>query len=260
MILAVETSSTACSVALQPEKGKNRIIHRWVEGRQEHSKQLLPFIKQCLEEASGSFEAGLLALEQVLISNGPGSYTGLRIAGSAMRGLFFRRSIPVKAVSTLSMLAVSTISHIDNESNSVLSTHFEPEINVLLSHGSVAKFGIHALIDARGGFYYHRGFEWSNHTLYPTTEAKRVSADELRRDWEHELPKILLGSGATDFEPEFANHGVYVWEDIKRQFHALNLLKVLQLNMADSLEDISIETLEPYYLGNNQVNNTPITR
>ena len=257
MILAVETSSTACSVALQPEKEPTHIIHRWVEGRQEHSKQLLPFIQQCLEEASGSFEQGMLNLEQVIIGNGPGSYTGLRIAGSALRGLLFRRSIPVKVVSTLSMLAASVIA--TEGIQEVSKRTLIPELKDVLLKAHTSKFEIQAIIDARGGYYYHRAFHCSNYSIVPTTEARRVHSEELYDAWERQSRKLLIGSGAEHFRDQLSAHGNYIWQDLPAQFHASNLLKVWHLDMPDSMEDHAIEHLEPYYLGNNQVNNTRIS-
>ena len=105
MILAIESSSSVCSVSLQTKSG--RIIDRWTEGRTEHSKKLVLFIGELLEEASGSIEQGLSMLQKVIISNGPGSYTGLRIAGSALRGVLFNRNVDVWVASTLAGIACS---------------------------------------------------------------------------------------------------------------------------------------------------------
>ena len=103
MILAIESSSSVCSVSLQTNSGN--IIDRWTEGRAEHSKKLVLFIGELLREASGSAEKGRIA-EKVIISNGPGSYNGLRIAGSALRGILFNRKVELWAASTLAGISL----------------------------------------------------------------------------------------------------------------------------------------------------------
>ena len=82
-------------------------MDRWTDGIAEHSKKLVLYIGELLEEASGSAEQGIGSLKKVIISNGPGSYTGLRIAGSALRGILFNRKVELWAASTLAGIACS---------------------------------------------------------------------------------------------------------------------------------------------------------
>jgi len=94
-ILALDTSSAACSVALLRD-GEAKIRHEVVPMR--HAKCLLSFI----EETLGS---DLNSLDVLAWGCGPGSFTGLRIAASVIQALGFAYNLPVVNVSSLAALA-----------------------------------------------------------------------------------------------------------------------------------------------------------
>jgi tRNA threonylcarbamoyladenosine biosynthesis protein TsaB len=59
------------------------------------------FIEECLKESKLTFND----LSAIAVSQGPGSYTGLRIGVSAAKGLCFALDLPLIAVDTLQVLA-----------------------------------------------------------------------------------------------------------------------------------------------------------
>ena len=79
MILAYETSTQVCSVAFLNNEGE--IFQKRITGRSVHSDHVFLFTEELINEHA--FNIG--DLEAVLVSNGPGSYTGLRIAASAIK-------------------------------------------------------------------------------------------------------------------------------------------------------------------------------
>ncbi|MCC6474169.1 MAG: tRNA (adenosine(37)-N6)-threonylcarbamoyltransferase complex dimerization subunit type 1 TsaB [Burkholderiales bacterium] len=97
-ILALETSTTFCSLAL----GRGaEVFERHFEAGQRHSELVLDAVHELLGEA------GLApsALSGIAFGEGPGSFTGLRIACSLTQGLAFALSLPVVGVGTLLALA-----------------------------------------------------------------------------------------------------------------------------------------------------------
>lgn len=66
-----------------------------------HSEKLMGMIETLLEECGFEFEQ----VDAIAVSEGPGSFTGLRIGASVAKGLAFGRDIPLIAVSTLAALA-----------------------------------------------------------------------------------------------------------------------------------------------------------
>ncbi len=105
LILAVETSTFTGSVALVeaslPE-GAWRIVGETTLNLSEtHSSRLMPTIDRLLRETSRSIQA----VQGIAVGLGPGSFTGLRIAVSTVKGLAFSLRVPVVGVPTLDALA-----------------------------------------------------------------------------------------------------------------------------------------------------------
>jgi tRNA threonylcarbamoyladenosine biosynthesis protein TsaB len=99
-ILNIETATKNCSVALAKE-GKTILCKEIAEEGYSHAERLHVFIEEIINEAGIS----LNDLSAVAVSQGPGSYTGLRIGVSAAKGLCYALSIPLIAVDTLKVLA-----------------------------------------------------------------------------------------------------------------------------------------------------------
>jgi tRNA threonylcarbamoyladenosine biosynthesis protein TsaB len=99
-ILNIETATKNCSVALAKE-GKTILCKEIAEEGYSHAERLHVFIEQIISEAG----IQLKDLIAVAVSQGPGSYTGLRIGVSAAKGLCYALSIPLIAVDTLQALA-----------------------------------------------------------------------------------------------------------------------------------------------------------
>ena len=98
-ILALDTATDACSVALQDGE---RTLHRFELAAQSHTRRLLPLVDELLAEAGWT----LSTLDALAYGRGPGSFTGLRIGLGTVQGLAFAQDIPVIGVSTLEAMAV----------------------------------------------------------------------------------------------------------------------------------------------------------
>lgn len=99
-ILALDTSSNACSVALQIGD-EVKAIHEIVPMQQ--TQRILPIIDSLLRE---SFIT-LNQLDAIAFGCGPGSFTGVRIATSVAQGLGYAMNLPLIPVSSLAALAQS---------------------------------------------------------------------------------------------------------------------------------------------------------
>jgi tRNA threonylcarbamoyladenosine biosynthesis protein TsaB len=97
-ILAIDTSSIACSVALLSE-GEIKAIDRKCPLQQAHS--ILPMIDELLTQS----KIELKQLDALAFGCGPGSFTGVRIATSVIQGLGFALHLPIIPISSLAALA-----------------------------------------------------------------------------------------------------------------------------------------------------------
>jgi len=98
-VLAIETSTLAGGVALV--EGERTVAEYTLDIRITHSERLMPAIDQVMRD-SGWRPADLGGLA---VAIGPGSFTGLRIGVSAVKGLALALSLPIAAVPTLDALA-----------------------------------------------------------------------------------------------------------------------------------------------------------
>lgn len=97
-ILAIDTSTHACSAAIYHG---GTIYELFEVIPRQHAGRLLPMIK----EVSGIAGITLQDLDAIAFGQGPGSFTGLRIAAGVTQGLAYGLSVPVIPVSTLAALA-----------------------------------------------------------------------------------------------------------------------------------------------------------
>ena len=96
-LLALETSSSLCSVALLCND-ETRMIS---ESGQKHSSLVLPMIDSLLAEAG----IKISQLDGLAFGCGPGSFTGLRIGAGVVQGIAYGADLPVAPVSSLAALA-----------------------------------------------------------------------------------------------------------------------------------------------------------
>ncbi len=99
-ILNIETATKNCSVSIAAN-GKTVVCKEISELGYSHAEKLHLFIQDVIQEAAISFSQ----LSAIGVSQGPGSYTGLRIGVSAAKGLSYALQIPLISVDTLLALA-----------------------------------------------------------------------------------------------------------------------------------------------------------
>jgi len=102
-ILHIETSTKACSVALS-ENG-SLIFHKEDLEGPNHAVVCGVFVDEALSFANSH----AIPVDAVAVSEGPGSYTGLRIGVSLAKGVCYGRDLPLLAVPTLKLLCVPVL-------------------------------------------------------------------------------------------------------------------------------------------------------
>lgn len=161
-ILALDTSSDACSVALL--QGDEIVEDFRIEPRR-HTHLLLPMVEKVMAESGVS----LASLDAIAFGRGPGSFAGIRIATGAAQGLGLAADVPLVPVSTLNALAFNALQSF-------------PEARVL------------AVLDARMDEVY-----WSICQTHgkgvETLQAEQVNAPEEVRINAFETSLVAIGTG-----------------------------------------------------------------
>ncbi len=101
IILSIETATNVCSTSIT--RDNEVVISKHDHLPNTHAKNLMLFIQKIIDESNIS----LNDLDAVAVSEGPGSYTGLRIGFSSAKGLCYALDIPLISVSTLKGIAFS---------------------------------------------------------------------------------------------------------------------------------------------------------
>lgn len=219
MILAYETSTNICSVAFQDCDGK--FHEKRIQGRSVHSDNMFLFTQQLMQEHD--FE--IPDLDAVLVSNGPGSYTGLRIAASGIKGLMFGAKVDLYAVNTLATFAMGV----------------NPQ------KGNI----IHSIIDARRTHVYHQSFTFEE-GLKEISTAKVIELSELEQLLESE--HMLVGTGIDRIDPK-ALEQITVFD-----MNSISGISSIQLFHSSNNEQFCIKTspldLNSNYISSSQVNNS----
>jgi tRNA threonylcarbamoyladenosine biosynthesis protein TsaB len=200
-LLAIDTSSVACSVALQHG---GDVSERHEEQAREHTRLLVPMIQELLHESS----VDLADLDAIVLGNGPGSFIGMRIAASVAQGLAFGSGLNIVPVSSLAAIAAQAFCEHDADEVVVTQDAHMNEVYLgifrrgegglpveliperLHGQGSIAE------LEQRGTVPVAAGFGWQR---YP--ELLAANKDLLGEIIEipHPRARHLLALGVTGF-------------------------------------------------------------
>ncbi len=211
-IILIETSTGLCSTAIAEE---GRIVcYRESAANRAHASLTAVFIDEMLRERGCT----LKECSAVCISEGPGSYTGLRVGVSTAKGLCFGADIPLLSVGTLEVLV-----------NQALQTHTHLEYIV-------------PMIDARRMEVYTAVFDGKGTQLTPT-EAKVIDSGSFS-DILGQGQVLFIGDGAGKCEGTITHPNAHFLQTCPKASAMLEpAVRELQ---EKRFKDVAY--LEPFYL------------
>lgn len=164
-ILALESSSTACSAALY--RDGTLVAQSYQNSALTHSCTLLPMVNGMLENCGEQLEK----VDVIAVAVGPGSFTGLRIGVSTAKGLAWAQDKDCAPCSTLESMAWPL-------------AHMEGKLIV-------------CAMDARRKQVYNALFWARDKKLERVTPDRAISLEELGQELkEYQGQKIVVGDGA----------------------------------------------------------------
>ena len=100
-VLAIDTALAACSAAILDTSYGGLLASESLPMLRGHAEALMPLLARVMKASGIAFAD----LDRVVVTTGPGSFTGLRVGIAAARGLGVATDLPVIGVSTLSAYA-----------------------------------------------------------------------------------------------------------------------------------------------------------
>ena len=209
-ILNIETATKNCSVSIA-KNGATIVCKEIAEEGYSHAEKLHVFIEEVITEAGISVQD----LAAVAVSQGPGSYTGLRIGVSAAKGLCFALNLPLIAIDTLQTLA---------------------------SQANVSDGKIIPMIDARRMEVYSEIFN-ANLEVERKIEAEVITEDSFASYTE---TIYFVGDCAEKCKPVLTKENFVFLEDIK--FPSAAAMSKISYDKYQKSDTVDVAYFEPYYL------------
>ena len=215
-ILHIETSTKACSVALS-ENGSLIFHQEDLEGP-NHAVVCGVFVDEALSFANSH----AIPVDAVAVSEGPGSYTGLRIGVSLAKGVCYGRDLPLLSVPTLKLLCVPVL----------LGKEELPEDALLVP-----------MIDARRMEVYSAVYDRS------LREVRAIGADIVTADtylpFLEEHPVYFFGNGAAKCQSVIQHPNAHFIEGIVPLAKWMFPLAERALHLGETRD---VAYFEPFYL------------
>ena len=168
-VLAFDTCFGACSAAVLLQDGvEERLIWRYEEMTTGQAERLIPMIGEVLQEVGRKLQS----LDAIVVTEGPGTFTGTRIGIAAARGFALASKLPIRATTSLHVMARRAARELG---------------------GVPADHGLAVCVDARAGQVFVQLFEPTS--VEPLNEAA-VLAPEAAAGLSPGQPLFCVGSGA----------------------------------------------------------------
>ena len=229
-VLSLDTAAKTASVCVCSFDGSSFAVlsQMRINNTLTHSESLLPMIDFCIKSAGLSFSE----MDAGVISAGPGSFTGVRIGISTLKGLAFGRDFPCVPVSTLASLSENVL---------------------FCKDGSI----IFPLMDARRNQFYNAVFEQKpsgkSRICADRAESFEYLFGELEEKYEGR-DIYLVGDGAKLFYSLYEKSGknmknlVLCPEAILYEDAFSSVLAAKDVFVSGNFENFTAEKLKPVYL------------
>src|SRR5437879_5833152 len=130
-VLAIDTALAACSAAVLDTDDGGLVASQSLPMTRGHAEALMPLLVRLMQDADLAFRD----IDRVVVTTGPGSFTGLRVGISAARGIALAAGKPAIGLSTLAGFAAPLIAEDD-------STQVVAAVDARHDHVYLQVFGI----------------------------------------------------------------------------------------------------------------------
>ena len=228
VILSIETSSRIGSVALG--FGSNIATEAFFSDIMRHSAEIFPALCKLCNDYSLKPED----IQQLYISNGPGSFTGLRIAATIAKTMHLANKVKIVAVNTLDVIASNALDFIKDKAN---DTKIER---------------VAAILDAKRGQFFIAAYDIINGSedIYLkkiTPDSLMTSSEFIGKYVDNQKSLWLLGDGLVFHKKLFTHEYINFCDE---QYWRPKASKVYEIGWKTALENQFTDPvkLKPFYL------------
>ena len=217
-ILSIESASVAASCAAADDE---KILGEYtLKHKKTHSEKLMPLIEELMQELG----LKLSDIDVIAVSQGPGSYTGLRIGAAIAKSLAFAADIRIVSVPTMKSLAA----------------------NVYDEHKLIVP-----VMDAKAGRVYTGIYKWENGECKEVLEQFPCNIDELIEILNKYKESVIFnGDGSVNYRQRIENglnRKAYFAPEVFNYLKASTLV-FIAYKMAVRGDTVSAEEFKPQYL------------
>ena len=219
LILGIDTAAAPCCAAVYDTEKGQILGSTVINNKLTHSVTLMPVVRDLVRNAELSMEdIGLFA-----VANGPGSFTGLRIGISAVKGLAFANNIPCVSVSTLESMAYN-----------------------FLSTDCI----VCAVMDARCSQVYNALFEIKNGVVTRLCDDRALSLDDLKNELLSVDGRIIISGDGTDITCKYIGNEIINAESapVNLKYQRASSTALVAFEMINNGQTVSAQELMPVYL------------
>lgn len=228
IILAIDSTAVTATVALLDNE--NVIGVSSVHNKLTHSEKLLPMIDELLKNSGFSIDD----IDLYAVSEGPGSFTGVRIGIATVKGLSFEKNTPVAGVSALEALAE----------------------NMRISDETCEEYVLSPSMDARRNELYNAFFSYKGNKIERITQDRAISCEEVFEELKKiSKPVIINGDGGEKLYRFLKEQGfdgkIYFAPELLLRQNAVSVGRVAYRKYVNG-EATQGKTIMPLYLRTSQ--------
>ncbi len=186
-ILAIDTATKVASVAVLEDK--NVLAEKSILSNQNHSEVLLNLIQEVLVNANLTIKD----IDEYAISNGPGSFTGLRVSAATTKAFAYKENANIYEVCTLDSLAYNALSEVSDINKAIIVP----------------------IIDARRKQVYYGIYELENNNLNLVSEYDCIDFVDVIKELSNfkNTDVYFVGDGVEIFKDEILQNGYKILSD-----------------------------------------------
>ncbi len=236
LILNIDTATEFASICLS--KGNEVLCFKENKEQKNHASFLQPAIQQMMVEAGYTIQN----IDAIAVTNGPGSYTGLRVGLASAKGLCFALNKPLITLNTLQVISSSITNYELPITNLKTTANENIETNIHRKSYIVNSTLLCPMIDARRMEVFTALYDSSLNEILPT-QAMILTEHSFENELKENII-IFCGNGSAKFQSIMNNNNNAQFSTV--QYSAKDMVQ-LSLDKFNKKDFANLAYSSPFY-------------